>query len=104
MQFVRPTATRSSSARPAGWLPVPREPPRRPTADAGGGFADRNVDGLHLRVLTAPLGRGAVQVARPLEAPTASSSACAVLVAARAVGTALGAGVSRLFSGRVVAP
>ena len=38
------------------------------TGESEGGFSDVHVEGLHLRVLTAPLGDiGAVQVARPLD-------------------------------------
>ena len=74
--------------------------------DAGGGFSDSHVEGLHLRVLTATLGPiGAVQVARSLEdSDRVLERLRRVLVVLVAVGTALAAGVSRLFSRRVVAP
>ena len=106
-QLVRPNGN-SIQLGPAGGPALPVTPQALQTAngDSGGGFADRNVDGLHLRVLTATLGPiGAVQVARSLQdADRVLERLRRVLVALVAVGTALAAGASRLFSRRVVAP
>ena len=87
-------------------LPVTRQALATAKGEADGGFSDSDVDGLHLRVLTATLGPvGAVQVARSLEdADRVLQRLRRVLIALVAVGTALAAGVSRLFSRRVVAP
>jgi two-component system sensor histidine kinase MprB len=73
---------------------------------SAGGFTDAKVSGAHLRVVTAPLGDvGAVQVARSLDdADGVLDRLRGVLVALVIVGTALAAGVSRLFSRRVIAP
>jgi len=93
---------------PAGGpaLPVTKQAVATAAGQTDGGFSDHDVDGLHLRVLTATLGPiGAVQVARSLEdADRVLERLRNVLVALVAVGTALAAGVSRLFSRRVVAP
>jgi two-component system, OmpR family, sensor histidine kinase MprB len=106
-QLVRPNGN-AIQLGPAGGpaLPVTRQALATAGGAADGGFSDRDVDGLHLRVLTASLGPiGAVQVARSLEdADRVLERLRLVLVALVAVGTALAAGVSRLFSRRVVAP
>jgi two-component system sensor histidine kinase MprB len=106
-QLVRPNGN-AIELGPAGGpaLPVTREALATAGGQADGGFSDHEVEGLHLRVLTAPLGPiGAVQVARSLEdADHVLERLRRVLVALVAVGTALAAGVSRLFSRRVVAP
>jgi two-component system sensor histidine kinase MprB len=106
-QLVRPDGS-AIQLGPAGGpaLPVTREALATARGEAGGGFSDNDVDGLHLRVLTAALGPvGAVQVARPLEdADRVLQRLRRVLVVLVAVGTALAAAVSRLFSRRVVAP
>jgi two-component system, OmpR family, sensor histidine kinase MprB len=106
-QLVRPNGN-AIQLGPGGGpaLPVTRQALQTANGDRGGGFSDRDVDGLHLRVLTATLGPiGAVQVARSLEdSDRVLERLRRVLVALVAVGTALAAGVSRLFSRRVVAP
>jgi two-component system sensor histidine kinase MprB len=106
-QLVRPNGE-AIQLGPAGGpaLPVTRQALATAGGEADGGFSDRDVEGLHLRVLTAPLGPiGAVQVARSLEdSDRVLERLRLVLVALVAVGTALAAGVSRLFSRRVVAP
>jgi two-component system sensor histidine kinase MprB len=106
-QLVRPNGT-AIELGPGGGPPLPVTGAALATAagQSGGGFSDHDIDGLHLRVLTAPLGTiGAVQVARSLsDADHVLQRLRAVLVALVAVGTALAAGVSRLLSRRVVAP
>ena len=67
-QLVRPNGN-AIELGPAGGpaLPVTGETLATANGQSGGGFSDHSVDGLHLRVLTAPLGAiGAVQVARSL--------------------------------------
>jgi two-component system, OmpR family, sensor histidine kinase MprB len=106
-QLVRPNGN-AIELGPAGGPALPVTGETLATADghSGGGFSDHEVEGLHLRVLTAPLGvLGAVQVARSLEdADHVLQRLRIVLAALVAVGTALAAGVSRLLSRRVVAP
>ena len=106
-QLVRPNGN-AIELGPAGGpaLPVTGETLATADGQSGGGFSDHRIEGLHLRVLTAPLGVvGAVQVARSLEdADHVLQRLRLVLAALVAVGTALAAGVSRLLSRRVVAP
>jgi len=106
-QLVRPNGN-AIQLGPAGGpeLPVTREALATANGDADGGFRDIHADGLHLRVLTATLGPlGAVQVARSLQdADHVLDRLRWVLVVLVALGTALAAGVSRLFSARVIAP
>jgi two-component system sensor histidine kinase MprB len=106
-QLVRPSGN-AVELGPAGGppLPVTGETLAIANGQSGATFSDHSVDGLHLRVLTAPLGAvGAVQVARSLsDADRVLERLRTVLVALVAVGTALAAGVSRLFSRRVIAP
>jgi two-component system sensor histidine kinase MprB len=106
-QVVRPDGT-AVEVSPAGGLALPVTGTAVATANgrSAGGFSDTRVEGLHLRVLTAPLGGiGAVQVARPLrDSDRVLARLRIVLVLLVVVGTALAAGVSRLFSRRVVAP
>jgi len=87
-------------------LPVTNEALAAASGQSDGGFSDAHVDGLHLRILTAPLGDlGAVQVARPLnDADRVLDRLRVVLILLVLVGTALAAAASRLFSRRVVAP
>jgi two-component system, OmpR family, sensor histidine kinase MprB len=106
-QLVRPNGN-AIELGPGGGLalPVTRQALATANGEANGGFSDRDIEGLHLRVLTAALGPiGAVQVARSLQdADRVLDRLRRVLVALVAIGTALAAGVSRLFSRRVVAP
>jgi len=106
-QLVRPNGD-AIELGPAGGLvlPVTREALATADGQTAGGFSDHEIEGLHLRVLTAPLGVvGAVQVARSLEdADHVLQRLRLVLAALVAVGTALAAGASRLLSRRVVAP
>ena len=106
-QLVRPNGN-AIELGPAGGPPLPVTGETLATANgrSGGAFSDHSVDGLHLRVLTAPLGTiGAVQVARSLsDADRVLERLRTVLIALVAVGTALAAGLSRLFSRRVIAP
>jgi two-component system sensor histidine kinase MprB len=69
-------------------------------------FADRNVGGLHLRVLTIALpGGGAVQLARPLAAADSVLHRLRLVLALLILGaTALAAGLGRAFAYRVLAP
>jgi two-component system sensor histidine kinase MprB len=106
-QLVRPNGN-AIQLGPAGGpeLPVTQKALETANGDARGGFDDSDVEGLHLRVLTATLGPiGAVQVARSLEdSDRVLERLRRVLIVLVALGTALAAGVSRLFSRRVVAP
>ena len=105
-QLVRPNgnAIQLGPARRPD-LPVTRQALATANGDAGGGFSDRDVDGLHLRVLTAPLGPiGAVQVARSLQdADRVLERLRRVLSRSWRRHRARGRR-SRLFSRRVVAP
>jgi two-component system, OmpR family, sensor histidine kinase MprB len=87
-------------------IPVTQEAIDAANGQSQGGFSDAHVDGAHLRIVTAPLGGvGAVQVARSLnDADRVLDRLRSVLLALVIVGTALAAGVSRLFSRRVIAP
>jgi two-component system, OmpR family, sensor histidine kinase MprB len=106
-QLVRADG-RAIELGPAGGppLPVTREAIAAATGQSAGGFSDAHVDGEHLRIVTAPLGGvGAVQVARSLkDADGVLDRLRSVLLALVIVGTALAAGVSRLFARRVIAP
>jgi two-component system, OmpR family, sensor histidine kinase MprB len=106
-QFVGPNGN-AIQLGPSGRPPIPitRSDYAAATGQGDGGFSDRRVAGVHLRVLTAPLGTlGAVQIARPLDsADRVLRRLRFVLVLLVIVGTALAALVSRLFSRRVVAP
>jgi two-component system, OmpR family, sensor histidine kinase MprB len=106
-QLVRPDG-RVIELVPGGGLalPVTREAVATAQGGSDGGFSDARVEGLHLRVLTAPLGPvGAVQVARSLEdADRVLDRLRGVLIALVAAGTALAALASRLLARRVVAP
>ena len=97
-------------ARPPGQTAnLPVEPWAREIAERGRGraFRDMEVDGVHLRVLTAGLGgRGAVQVARPLtEVDNVLDRVLLVLVAVGVGGIAtaavLGAVVARTALGPI---
>jgi two-component system sensor histidine kinase MprB len=106
-QIVRPDGN-AVEVGPAGGLPLPvtKEALAAANGESNGGFSDSHVEGVHLRVLTAPLGAiGAVQVARSLQdADRVLDRLRVVLILLVVVGTALAAGVSRVFSRRVVAP
>lgn len=69
-------------------------------------FDDMEVDGTHVRVLTQGLpGRGAVQVARPLdEVDSQLSSLLVALAALGAVGIALGVGLGALVARAALVP
>jgi two-component system, OmpR family, sensor histidine kinase MprB len=106
-QVVRPDGTAIGLGPTSGLaLPVTREALAAATGDSDGGFSDVHVEGLHLRVLTAPLGDiGAVQVARPLnDADRVLDRLRVVLIVLVLAGTALAAAASRLFSRRAIAP
>jgi two-component system, OmpR family, sensor histidine kinase MprB len=106
-QLIRPDG-RVIDLGPAGGpaIPVSRTAIDVASGDSDGGFSDVHVGGAHLRVATAPLGGvGAVQVARSLnDADGVLDRLRGVLLALVVVGTALAAGVSRLFARRVIAP
>lgn len=74
--------------------------------DAGETIRDRRAGGIHVRVMTIPLGSaGAVQLGRSLESTdTALRRLRIVLALLVAVGTLVAALVSRLFARRVLAP
>ncbi len=106
-QLVRPDGSVIELVPGGGLaLPVTREAIATAQGGSDGGFSDAHAEGLHLRVLTAPLGPvGAVQVARSLEdADRVLDRLRGVLVALVAAGTALAALASRLLARRVVAP
>jgi two-component system sensor histidine kinase MprB len=92
----------------AGGLPLPvtKQALAVASGQSDGGFSEVRVEGVHLRVLTAPFGNlGAVQVARPLtDADRVLHRLRVVLILLVIIGTALAALVSRLFARRVVAP
>jgi two-component system, OmpR family, sensor histidine kinase MprB len=106
-QLVRPDGRAIELGPPGGPpIPVTEEAVDAAAGGSGGGFSDGEVGGQHLRVVTAPLGRvGAIQVARSLnDADRVLDRLRGVLIALVIAGTALAAGVSRLFSRRVIAP
>ena len=106
-QVVRPNGTAIELGPPGGLtIPVTGEAIAAATGESGGGFSDARVQGLHLRILTAPLGDlGAVQVARPLnDADRVLHRLRVVLIVLVLAGTALAAAASRLFSRRAIAP
>jgi two-component system sensor histidine kinase MprB len=95
----RPSAT--------GQLPVRAR--AREIAETGEGedLADLTADGVHVRVLTSALpgGRGALQVARPLdEVDRQLDQIVLVLVLVGAAGIALGAGLGALVARTALAP
>jgi two-component system, OmpR family, sensor histidine kinase MprB len=106
-QLVRPNGN-AIQLGPAGGpeLPVTKEAVATANGASEGGFTDRTIDGLHLRVLTASIGPfGAVQVARSLsDADHVLDRLRRVLIVLVALGTALAAAVGRLASRRVIAP
>jgi two-component system sensor histidine kinase MprB len=106
-QLVRPNGN-AIQLGPAGGpeLPVTKEAVATANGDSEGGFTDRTIDGLHLRVLTASIGPfGAVQVARSLsDADHVLDRLRRVLIVLVALGTTLAAAVGRLASRRVIAP
>ena len=96
-------------ARPPGQTAtLPVEPWAREIAEQGRGraFRDMEVDGVHLRVLTAGLGgRGAVQVARPLtEVDNVLRRVLVVLVAVGLGGIALAAVLGAVVARTALAP
>jgi two-component system, OmpR family, sensor histidine kinase MprB len=106
-QVVRPNGAALELGPRGGLaLPVTRGALAAATGESDGGFSDVRVEGVHLRVLTAPLGAiGAVQVARPLnDADRVLDRLRVVLVVLVLLGTALAAAASRLFSRRAIAP
>jgi two-component system, OmpR family, sensor histidine kinase MprB len=106
-QVVRPSGDALELGPQGGLaLPVTDGALAAATGESDGGFSDVHVEGIHLRVLTAPLGAiGAVQVARPLDdADRVLDRLRVVLVALVLVGTALAALASRLFARRAIAP
>jgi two-component system, OmpR family, sensor histidine kinase MprB len=106
-QLVRPNGN-AIQLGPAGGpeLPVTKEAVATANGASEGGFTDRTIDGLHLRVLTASIGPfGAVQVARSLsDADHVLDRLRRVLIVLVALGTTLAAAVGRLASRRVIAP
>ena len=106
-QVVRPNGAAIGLGPPGGLtIPVTESALAAATGESEGGFSDVRVEGLHLRVLTAPLGDiGAVQVARPLDdADRVLDRLRVVLIVLVLLGTALAALASRLFSRRAIAP
>jgi two-component system, OmpR family, sensor histidine kinase MprB len=106
-KLVRPNGN-AIQLGPAGGpeLPVTKEAVATANGASEGGFTDRTIDGLHLRVLTASIGPfGAVQVARSLsDADHVLDRLRRVLIVLVALGTTLAAAVGRLASRRVIAP
>jgi two-component system, OmpR family, sensor histidine kinase MprB len=106
VQLIRPNGDVFELGPGGLALPVTKQTLATASGQSDGGFTDTRVEGVHLRVLTAPLsGIGAVQAARPLsDADRVLDRLRVVLVLLVIVGTALAAGISRLFARRVVAP
>ncbi len=106
VQLIRPNGETFVLGAGGLALPVTKKALATASGQSDGGFSDAHVDGVHLRVLTASLGPiGAVQAARSLsDADRVLDRLRVVLILLVIVGTALAAGVSRLFSRRVVAP
>jgi two-component system sensor histidine kinase MprB len=88
-------------------LPVSDEAAEIASSGEGEDLSDMTVDDVHLRVMTAPLedGRGAVQVARPLdEVDRQLDQIVLVLVLVGVGGIALGAGLGALVARTALAP
>jgi two-component system sensor histidine kinase MprB len=106
VQLIRPNGETFVLGAGGLALPVTKKALATASGQSDGGFSDAHVDGVHLRVLTASLGPiGAVQAARSLsDADRVLDRLRVVLILLVIVGTALAAGVSRLFSRRAVTP
>lgn len=95
--------------RPSATGELPVQSRAREIARAGEGeyLTDLSADGVHVRVLTValPRGRGALQVARPLdEVDRQLDQIVLVLVLVGAAGIALGAGLGALVARTALAP
>jgi len=105
-QIVTPSGSILSPPGDEGELPV--DDRAREVARTGEGryFDDVEVDGTHVRVLTqAAPGRGAVQVARPLdEVDNQLDDLLVALIALGAVGIALGVGLGALVARAALVP
>ena len=107
MQLVLPGGRVMRRPSATGELPVQAR--AREIADAGEGeyLTDLSADGVHVRVLTVALpgGRGALQVARPLdEVDRQLDQIVLVLVLVGAAGIAVGAGLGALVARTALAP
>jgi two-component system, OmpR family, sensor histidine kinase MprB len=106
-QLVLPNGRALTRPGATGELPVDEE--ARVIARQGSGerLDDMTVEGTHLRVLTAalPSGRGAIQVARPLdEIDRQLDRIVLVLLLVGGAGVALGAGLGALVARTALAP
>ena len=95
--------------RPSATGQLPVQARAREIAQAGEGeyLGDLTADGVHVRVLTSALpgGRGALQVARPLdEVDRQLDQIVLVLVFVGSAGIALGAGLGALVARTALAP
>ncbi|MEA2290821.1 MAG: two-component system, OmpR family, sensor histidine kinase MprB [Solirubrobacteraceae bacterium] len=105
-QYVRPDGTAVPLRGDEPRIPV-TEADRKVAAGTGAPqLSDRRSDGVHLRVLTVPLaGGGAVELARSLASvDRVLDRLRIVLLGLCGIGTALAAGLSRLFSRRLMRP
>jgi two-component system, OmpR family, sensor histidine kinase MprB len=105
VQFVPP---RGTIDRPPGAQRLPVTGTDRRIAETGGGtgLVDREVDGAHLRVLTAPVGKhGAIQLARSLDGIDDVLARLRIVLALIVLGgMGLAALLAWLVSRRVIAP
>ena len=106
VQFVSPDGTVSRFAGEARPLPVDSQVLSVAQGSSGQFFTDTTVDGVHLRVLTAPdADGGAVQVARPLsEVDHVLSRLLLIAVIVGAAGIALAALVGAFVARAALAP
>ena len=89
----------------ASEIPVTEEDVEQARSGTDPVFTDREVDGEHLRVLTVPIGVGAVQLARSLESTDATlSNLRLVLLVLCLAGIAFAVAITRLFAQKVVEP
>jgi two-component system sensor histidine kinase MprB len=107
-EFSQVLDAQGDVSRRQGGLPISVDPGDRAVADGGRDpfLSDRTADGVHVRVLTAPVpGLGAVQLARSLRGvDTVLSRLRLVLVFLVVVGAAFAAAMARLFARPVIRP
>jgi two-component system sensor histidine kinase MprB len=107
MQVVFPDGRVVGRGNEAGLLPADESTLQIARGAAGEELRDVTVDGVHLRVLTAPLrnGLGAIQVARPLdEIDRQLDRIVLVLLVLGASGVALGVGLGAIVARMALAP
>jgi two-component system sensor histidine kinase MprB len=107
VQLVLPDGRVLRRPGATGQLPVQARAREIARAGEGEDLADVTADGVHVRVLSTALpgGRGALQVARPLdEIDRQLEQIVLVLVLVGAAGIALGAGLGALVARTALAP